>query len=139
MGYPAKFIPRKRKKFLEDLRIYGNVHHACRAIHVQPSCVYEWRKKDEEFAKEWDDALEEAMDGLEQEAYRRGVEGVDKPIFWQGLQVATVKEYSDTVLLALLAARRPGKWGRKQVDIPNGLNANLTIKWQGDDGNNGPL
>ena len=139
MGYPPKFVPRLKKKFLEYLRQTGNVSKACRLVGVQPCSAYDWKKKNEKFAKQWDDAVEEAIDGMEDEAYRRAIEGVDEPVFYQGKQVAIIKKYSDTVLLALLAAHRPERWGRRIVDLPKGLNANITIKWQGDDSNNGPV
>ena len=47
--------------------------------------------------------MEQAMDTvLEPEAIRRTVEGVEKPVYHQGRQVGTVREYSDTLLIFLL-------------------------------------
>src|SRR5262245_48938827 len=42
---------------------------------------------------------------LNDAAFVRAVEGVEVPKFWEGEQVGTVTEYSDTLLLALLKAK----------------------------------
>ena len=47
---------------------------------------------------------------LEDEARRRALQGVEKPVFREGRQVGTVTEYSDTLLIFLLKARRPEKF-----------------------------
>ena len=54
--------------------------------------VYAWRDADEKFRGEWDAALEEAVDVLEAEVRRRGVEGVEEPILFQGKVVTTVRK-----------------------------------------------
>ncbi len=42
---------------------------------------------------------------------RRGVKGIDKPVFYKGVQVATIKEYSDKCLeLALKGGDTDGKY-----------------------------
>jgi hypothetical protein len=72
--------------------------------------VYDRRDADPDFATAWDDAEQEAADALEREAWRRGVEGVDRPIMYQGQVVASSKEYSDRMLELLLKAHRPSKY-----------------------------
>lgn len=44
---------------------------------------------------------------LEQEAYRRAVEGVEEPVYQGGELVGTVRRYSDKLLEFLLRGRRP--------------------------------
>lgn len=58
----------------------------------------------------WNDAEQEAADALEREAWRRAVEGTDKPVTYQGQITATYKEYSDRMLEMLLKAHRPEKF-----------------------------
>lgn len=72
--------------------------------------VYDHRTRDENFARAWDEALEEACDLLEAEARRRGVEGIDKPVYHEGVKVDTIKQYSDTLLIFLLKGARPHKY-----------------------------
>lgn len=84
----------------------GTVSKACRAIGIDRRTAYNWKEDDEEFSKAWDAAIEESIDALEGEARRRGFEGVDKPVYFQGDRIDTVKEYSDTMLSLVLKGRR---------------------------------
>ena len=97
--------------FLEKFRFHGNVSWACRDVGLKwRETVYGWQEHDEEFAAAFRAAEIEATEVMEQEAHRRGILGVDKPVFHQGVQVATVKEYSDVLLIFMLKARNPGKY-----------------------------
>ena len=69
--------------------------------------VYHAREANAEFARAWDDAWEQGTDTLEAEAWRRARDGTERPIMYRGEQVASVREFSDTLMLALLRARRP--------------------------------
>ena len=102
--------PKKREKFLVALRDGQSISDACKASNVARRTAYNWRDSDKDFAAEWDDALDEGSDLLEDEAKRRAVDGVDEPVFYQGQEVARVKKYSDTLLMFLLKGRRPEKF-----------------------------
>ncbi len=79
--------------------------------------AYEWREQDPVLAQAWDEALAEYVDGLEAEADRRAVEGVIKPLFYQGKRLkAEVREYSDTLLIFRLKALRPQQY-RERVQV----------------------
>lgn len=97
--------------FLEHLRKTGNVSAAARAAGTCRSRCYEWRHRDRAFAVAWADALEEAADQLEMEAFRRAVTGVGEDRFFQGSVVGAVTRYSDSLLMFLLRARRPARFG----------------------------
>lgn len=99
--------------FLETLQATGNVSGSARAAGIDRTTAYEHRGRHPDFASRWEAAVEEATDGLETEARRRAVEGVEKPVYQGGELVGTVQEYSDTLLLALLKAHRPDKFRDK--------------------------
>jgi hypothetical protein len=122
---------RTRKKgpnlFLRSLASTGNVGLSCKAAGIARSTAYEWRK-DEEFAKGWESALEEASDVLEAEARRRGAEGVEEPVFYQGEDVGTVRKYSDVLLIFLLKSanrRRFDPDGYVKLSVHEDLDAKL--------------
>lgn len=100
----------REQKFLETLRQTCIVSEAAKIAGIGRRTVYQWREADPEFAAAWDEAEQEAADKLEREAWRRGVEGVDKPVTYQGKITATYKEYSDRMLELLLKAHRPDKF-----------------------------
>ncbi len=41
------------------------------------------------------------------EAHRRGIDGIDKPIYYKGVRVDTIKEYSDNLLMFIAKKRDP--------------------------------
>jgi hypothetical protein len=88
-----------RVRFLDNLRKRPSVAFAAKAAGVGRRTVYEWRETDAEFAAQWDDAIEDALDDAEKKAWDRGL---------------TV---SDTLLIFMLKAHRPEKFReRSQVD-----------------------
>lgn len=101
---------RARATFIATLAETCNVSEACRAAHIGRRTAYDWRESDESFAEAWSSAEQEAADKLEREAWRRGVEGTDKPVVHQGAITATYKEYSDRLLEILLKAHRPDRF-----------------------------
>ena len=104
----------KKDKFLELYAETGNVSLAAKAAGTSRATVYRWKGEDPDFATAWDSAAEEAADRLEQEAWRRAVQGTDEPVHYQGQRVDIVKRYSDTLLIFLLKGFRPKKYQDRQ-------------------------
>ena len=93
-------------RFLEKLRNSGNVRNSCKAAGIPRRTAYNWREKWATFRDEWDDALEDACDALEGEAWRRAVD-----------------ESSDRLLMFLLKAHRPDRFAertKQEVDVTSG-------------------
>ena len=107
----------KEAAFLEQLRLTGNVTASARTIGNARKTFYLHRDQDSEFAAAWDEALLEATDALEAEVRRRGHDGWDEPIFYQGQMVATVRKYSDTLLIFLLKAHNDKFKDHARVDL----------------------
>jgi hypothetical protein len=102
--------------FLKALAVSGVVTTACKKAKIGRTTAYKTRDEDEAFAQAWDDALDDALDGMEEEVYRRGVEGVLKPVYQGGKKVGSIREYSDTLLIFRLKAERPEKY-RERTDV----------------------
>ena len=105
---------RKQRAFLAAFAERGNVQAACLASGVGRRTIYHWLEDDEGFARQFDDARQTATDVLEAECRRRALQGVSEPVFYQGKEVGRVQRYSDLLLLALLNAYRPERFGRRQ-------------------------
>jgi hypothetical protein len=99
-----------RERFLKHLAQYGNVSKAAVAAGVSRKYVYTQREADAEFSQAWADAIDQAGDVMEAEAWRRAVKGTKKPVYQSGALVGHVQEYSDTLLIFLLKAARPDKF-----------------------------
>jgi hypothetical protein len=59
---------------------------ACKAAGVERRVHYSWLKKFPDYAAAVERMREQALDMLEDEAWRRGREGVDEPVFHAGKQ-----------------------------------------------------
>lgn len=94
-------------QFLAVLAVSGNVSKSCRVAHISRATIYRMVERIPEFRTAFEDALEQAPDLLEEEAYRRAVVGVVKPVFFAGKVVGAVREYSDRLLSIMLQARHP--------------------------------
>lgn len=74
-----------------------------------------------EWLELWEESLELFADRLEAEMARRAIEGTDKPVFYKGEEVGSIREFSDTLAIALARGVRPEKF-RDNVKV----DANLT-------------
>lgn len=99
----------KRQAFLAAYAQLGNITSAAKAAGIDRTSHYLWLA-DKAYKKAFTDSDEQATERMEQEAWRRAVVGTDKPIYWKGVKVDTLKEYSDVLLIFLLKARRPDKY-----------------------------
>ena len=103
-----------RDRFIQTMKSTGNITIAAREAGVKRPTAYYWKDRNEKFSKEWDGAMDHAVDLLEAEARRRGMVGVDEPVFQGGKQVGVKRRYSDGLLSMLLKANRPEKFGDRQ-------------------------
>ena len=76
--------------------------------------------------------LSNRASSLEEEAIRRAVDGVDRPVFFQGKIVGYTKEYSDTLLKFLLEAKRPAIYRARNINVmaPDGSDRVLEVRWK---------
>ena len=65
----------RKKRFIAALEAQGTVLHACRAAGISRQTAYRWRDEDLEFAFEWDEARENAVDVVESTIYQQAVGG----------------------------------------------------------------
>lgn len=103
---------RAREAFLAQIRLVPNVSAAARAAGISRSAAYLWRDDDPAFAAEWDDAVSEAVDQLEQVAWERAT------------------EQSDRMMEILLKAHRPDKYVERRLvgsDPDNPLPAAVNV------------
>jgi len=102
--------------FIAALRHTPVVRFALLQAGVSRCTAYTHRAKDAAFAADWEEAIQDGVDMLEMEANRRAAHGVDRPIYFQGTRIDTVKDFSDNLLMFLLKAYRPEKF-RDNFDL----------------------
>lgn len=107
-------LQQKKKAFLAAFAEVGNISRAAELAGIARSNHYDWMRDDPDYPALFREADQQACDRLEQEARRRAVEGVQKPVFQGGKQVGVVQEYSDTLLIFLLKGAMPEKYKERQ-------------------------
>ena len=65
----------RKKRFLATLTAQGTVRHAAQAAGVSRWTAYRWRHEDLAFAELWDEAIENAVDAVENVVYHRALDG----------------------------------------------------------------
>ncbi len=106
-----------RQCFLSMLSRTGNTSKACQTSGLTRRQVMALRERDAAFDRAYDDAMNDAADLLEAEAWRRALEGTTQPVFRAGQPVTgpagepvVVRRYSDPLLVLLLRGCRPEKF-----------------------------
>jgi hypothetical protein len=96
--------------FLEALRNTPVVRVACHKASVDRATAYNHKAKDAAFSDAWEEAIQDALDLCELEVHRRAAQGIEKPIYYQGVRIDTLKEYSDNLLMFFLKGYRPERF-----------------------------
>ncbi len=117
---------KKRQAFMRMLADTGCVKDACAAGGISRDLAYKLRKRDESFAAEWAEALEEAVDALETEARRRAMDGVGEDVYHDGRPVGVKTRYSDVLLIFLLKGARPEKY-RERSEVQHSGSASVNV------------
>ena len=121
-----RIVDPKQRAFLAAFRETGNVRVACEVAKVGRSSHYRWLEMHPAYREAFDLAKECAGDMLEDEAFRRAVEGVEEPVGWyKGQAGGMVRKYSDVLLIFLLKSLRPEKY-RERVEM-RGTLANIDV------------
>ncbi len=119
----------KKRAFLTALvDVGGNVTAAAHQVGMDRGVHYDWLRDDPAYKAEYENEVEpKAAERLEDEARRRGMLGVEEPVFYEGRRVDVIRKYSDTLLIFLLKGAKPEKYRdniafKGTVDIANGGN-----------------
>jgi hypothetical protein len=108
--------------FIAELTRVPNVTAAAKKAKRSRAYVYRARAEYPDFAAAWDDALEASIEHAEGELYRRSVNGVLEPVFYQGEMIGHIRRYSDTLLMFLLRSHKPERYMEKVRSELTGAN-----------------
>lgn len=128
----------KQNEFLNALAKTGTVKGATALSGVSRASHYRWLE-DDAYQVGLSRARQMAADLLEDEAWRRAVEGDERPIYNKhGKKISSVRYYSDRLLEKLLAANLPEKYKERIEETVVGDGA-AEFGWEreGEDGERG--
>ncbi len=87
----TRHTERTKAKVLQIFRETGRVDLACAAVDCSRSTFYAWLKKSPAYRAEFETAWEAATGTLEDEAVRRGRDGVPEPVYSGGKRAIDFK------------------------------------------------
>lgn len=106
-------------EFCMLLQETGSIASACAAIRkhypklkLSASVIDDYRTLIPTFGEQVDFAIDMFNAKLEAAAVERAVDGVDEPVFYQGVECGTKKKYSDDLLKFMMQANNPQKYGK---------------------------
>lgn len=110
--------PEKQRRFIATLAATGIVSQAALSIGASVEALYKLRHRAgaEDFARAWDAAVERGYSRLEDCALERAIAGEERPVVSRGKVVATWTHHNTGLLMFLLRARRPEKYGAVRVN-----------------------
>lgn len=116
-------------KFITAIMSGASVTESAQIADVHITMPYKRRVEDKEFAAAWKEAANIGTELLEQEAARRAFHGTLKPVFHKGVECGSIREYSDTLMIFLLKARKPHVYreGIEEGSVGRGLILNVQI------------
>jgi len=120
-----RWTPRLRAElkrvFLRAYATSGIILDGTVAADISRDTYKKWRREDEAFDAGCEEAKQMADDLLEREAVRRGMNGFDRPVIYQGEITDYYTDYSDSLLQTLLKGNRPSKFKeRTEHSTPKG-------------------
>jgi hypothetical protein len=112
-----QFDDHVKEQFLLFLSRSGQLVSSAAQAGVSSQTVRNHREADPEFDTLVEDAISRYRDSVDAEIKRRGIDGIEEPVFYQGVVVGWLRRYSDALALAHAKAHDPRYRERTQLDV----------------------
>lgn len=122
-----RFINSKLKNdFLNYYIQLGTISKAAKKAGITRQAHYKWLKEDKNgyYRKAFEMADKMAADLLEEEAFRRAVEGDLQVVYYKGEEVGRRRVYSDQLLTLLLKGKKPQY--RENTEVNTTVNVDVS-------------
>jgi hypothetical protein len=119
----ARYARRWRPRFLAALSVTHSPRLSSDYAGVQHQTAYNHRKLDPEFARQWEDAQDHAIELLHARTFQRALEGDLEPVYYMGVPVGYIRKFSDKLQIEMLRAYRPDRFktpGQAPINIDTG-------------------
>jgi len=135
---PKERVAVKAAAFLAAIRVYPSITAAAHAAGISRESHYRNLERSGKYRTAFDRAYKQGIQALEDEAVRRALSGVQRPVLYHGKpvtvpidpakprgkrQVLMETEYSDTLMQMLLKAKKPDEYRERvtqEVSGPGG-------------------
>lgn len=122
-----KFINNKDKNdFLNYYIQTGTIAAAAKKAHISRQTHYDWLRNDKKgfYKRAFEQAEKMAGDLLEEEAWRRAVDGDLQVIYYKGEKIGEKRVKSDSLLALLLKGKKPQY--RENTEVSTVVNVDMS-------------
>lgn len=116
-----------RPRFLAALSMSNSVLLSSRHASVSRGQAYQERKEDPDFAKQWDAAIEDALELLHSRVWQRSLEGDVEPVWYMGVPVAYIRKFDSKLQIELLRAWKPDRFKTAGVNVNVGTRGDVFV------------
>jgi hypothetical protein len=100
---------------------------AVRFARITKQTVYNHRKWDSEFAEQWKQAVDDAIELLHARAFQRALEGDCEPVFYMGVPCGWIRKFSDKLQIELLRAYKPDTFKTPGTQVNIGTKGDIFV------------
>ena len=111
----TKPLTKRQETFLDSSRTYGIVRIAAKKAGVSHELHYNAMRVSETYRQAFAAIQQEHALGLEEQAREIAVDGIPEPVYYGRKLVAFKRKHSDQLLIRLLEANDPEKFGRPKA------------------------
>ncbi len=116
-----------RPKFLAGLSLTNSPTLAARFSRITKQTVYNHRKWDSEFAAQWQEAVEHAVELLHSRCFQRALEGDCEPVLYMGKPVGYVRRFDSRLQIELLRAYKPERFKAPGTQVNVGVKSDVFV------------
>jgi hypothetical protein len=116
-----------RPKFLSGLSLTYSPTLAARFARITKQTVYNHRKWDSEFAEQWKQAVDDAIELLHARTFQRALEGDCEPVFYMGKPVGYVRKFDSRLQIELLRAYKPDTFKTPGTHVNIGTKSDIFV------------
>jgi hypothetical protein len=105
--------PECQTEFIEALAQCGCIEEACARVGKSTASAYGLRQRTDaqSFRQAWEAALDVAIQRLSDAVFGRAINGVSRPVYYQGQQIGERRHYDERLAMFLLRYRDPLRYG----------------------------
>lgn len=128
-GGMGPFSSVRQEKWLELYRETGRKYETCNRLGISYNAVKTLENRNEEFKLAVAEARELYCEAqIEATIHARAIDGWDEPVWYQGVQVGTVKKFSDSLLLALAKRHIEGYSEKRKVTTTHNVQGTIGLE-----------
>jgi hypothetical protein len=116
-----------RPKFLAGLSLTNSPTLAARFARTTKQTVYNHRKWDGEFAEQWQEAVDHAVELLHARCFQRALEGDCEPIYYMGKPCGYIRKYDSRLQIEMLRAYRPERFKTPGTQVNIGTRGDVFV------------